>query len=157
MKLVIIEKRKKMSKENGCELPEDLYYLIEKHVWARPDGGEVVIGLTDVAQNLAKTIISVSLKAAGKPVKKGRSLATVESGKWVGPVPCPVEGEVLAVNERLAGTPGLLNSDPYGEGWVARVAPSNWEGDLGELVTGVDGVQQYKAFLDDQGIACSDG
>ncbi|WP_276947182.1 glycine cleavage system protein GcvH [Ferrimicrobium acidiphilum] len=145
-----------MSKANGCDLPEDLYYLIEKHVWARPDGDEVIIGLTDVAQNMAKTIISVSLKAAAKPIKRGRSLATVESGKWVGPVPCPVEGEVISVNERLMTSPGLLNSDPYGEGWVARVRPNDWSSDVTQLVTGADGVGAYREFLDAEGIVCSD-
>jgi glycine cleavage system H protein len=145
-----------MSRENGCDLPEDLHYLVEKHVWARLDGDEVVVGLTDVAQNMAKTIISVSLKAAGKPIKRGRSLATVESGKWVGPVPCPVEGEVISVNENLVAQPGLLNSDPYGEGWVARVRPNDWASDAAELVAGVDGVQAYRAFLDAEGIVCSE-
>ena len=84
---------------SGCNLPEDLFYLVEKHVWARMDGDVLVVGLTDVAQHLAKTVISVSLKPAGKEIKAGRSLATVESGKWVGPVPSPVDGEVLEVNQ----------------------------------------------------------
>ena len=145
-----------MATLNGCNIPEELYYVVEKHVWARPDGDEVVVGLTDVAQNMAKTIISVTAKGAGKPIKRGKSVATVESGKWVGPVPSPVEGQVVAINAALVAHPGLLNSDPYGEGWIARLAPENWDADAAELVTGSDGVAQYQAFLDSQGISCAE-
>ena len=145
-----------MATLNGCNIPEELYYVVEKHVWARPDGDEVVVGLTDVAQNMAKTIISVTAKGAGKPIKRGKSVATVESGKWVGPVPSPVEGQVVAINAALVANPGLLNSDPYGEGWIARLAPENWDADAAELVTGSDGVAQYQAFLDSQGISCTE-
>ncbi len=72
--------------------------------------------MTDVAQHMAKTIVAVTPKAPGKTVQKGRNIATVESGKWVGPVPAPVSGEIVAVNDALAATPSLVNSDPYGAG-----------------------------------------
>ncbi len=143
-----------MSAINGCNIPEELYYVVEKHVWARQEADSVVIGLTDVAQSLAHTIISVTSKGAGKPIKRGKSVATVESGKWVGPVPSPVEGQILAVNEALAANPSLLNRDPYGEGWIARLQPTDWSLDVAELVTGVEGVAAYQAFLDAQGISC---
>lgn len=143
-----------MATPKGCNLPEDLYYLVDRHVWAKLADGIVTVGLTDVAQHLAKTIISVSLKPAGKPIKKGRSLATVESGKWVGPVPSPVEGEVVEINQTLATSPGLLNSDPYGAGWVARLRPTDWDADASELVTGEAGIAAYEAFLAQEGISC---
>lgn len=143
-----------MAVVNNCNLPEDLYYVIEKHVWARLDGELVTVGMTDVAQNMAKTIISVTPKAAGKAVKKGRNIATVESGKWVGPVPAPVGGEIAEVNENLVASPGLINSDPYGEGWVARLRPDNWDADTADLAAGTDGVEAYRRFLDSEGIAC---
>ncbi len=143
-----------MAVVNNCELPDDLYYIVEKHVWARFDGDLVTVGMTDVAQNMAKTIIAVTPKAAGKPVKKGRNIATVESGKWVGPVPAPVGGEIAEVNESLAASPGLINSDPYGAGWVARLRPDDWETDAADLVFGPAGVQAYRQFLDAEGIAC---
>lgn len=143
-----------MAVVNNCDLPDDLYYVVEKHVWARWDGDLVTVGMTDVAQNMAKTIIAVTPKAAGKPVKKGRNVATVESGKWVGPVPAPVGGEITEVNEALAATPGLINSDPYGAGWVARLRPDDWETDAADLVFGPDGVEAYRRFLDAEGIAC---
>lgn len=143
-----------MAVVSNCNLPEDLYYIVDKHVWARWDGELVTVGMTDVAQNMAKSIIAVTPKAAGKAVKKGRNVATVESGKWVGPVPAPVSGEIAEVNESLARTPGLINSDPYGAGWVARLRPDNWDADAADLVTGADGVAAYQRFLDAEGISC---
>jgi glycine cleavage system H protein len=146
-----------MSAVLGCNIPEDLYYFVEKHVWARHDGDVVVVGLTDVAQHLAKGIISVTTKRAGRSLAKGKSVGTVESSKWVGPVPAPVGGEIVEVNEALSGDPGLLNRDPYGDGWIAKLKPDDWDGDSGDLVTGPDGVAAYQAFLEREGISCEEG
>ncbi len=143
-----------MAVVNNCDLPEDLYYVIEKHVWARRDGDLVTVGMTDVAQNLAKSVVSVTPKAAGKTVARGRNIATVESGKWVGPVPAPVTGEIAEVNAALVATPGLINSDPYGEGWVARLRPADWEAEVADLASGPEGIEAYRQFLDAQGISC---
>lgn len=145
-----------MASVNHCNLPEDLYYLVEKHVWARPDDGLIVVGLTDVAQNLAKSIISVTLKRTGRKLAKGKSLGTVESGKWVGPVPAPVAGEIAEVNEALTGDPGLLNRDPYGDGWIAKLAADDWDGDAADLLTGQAALDAYQAFMDAEGISCAD-
>lgn len=144
-----------MATVNECNLPDDLYYLVEKHVWARPDGDVVVVGLTDVAQNLAKSIISVTLKKPGKVLAKGKSLGTVESGKWVGPVPAPVAGEIVEVNDALTADPGLLNRDPYGEGWIAKLAATDWAADSADLVTGDAGMEAYRAFMESEGISCA--
>jgi glycine cleavage system H protein len=143
-----------MTLVNNCNLPEDLYYVVEKHVWARWDGELLTVGMTDVAQNLANAIVAVTSKAVGVTVKKGRNIATVESGKWVGAVPAPVSGEIVAVNDALATSPGLINSDPYGAGWVVRLRPSDWEADAADLVTGPEGVEAYRRFLDAEGISC---
>ena len=78
----------------------------------------------------------------------------MESGKWVGPVPAPVSGEIVAVNDALTATPGLINSDPYGAGWVARLRPSDWDADAVDLATGPEGIEAYREFLDAQGITC---
>lgn len=141
----------------GCDIPEDLYYLIEKHVWARHESDLVTVGLTDVAQNLAKGVISVTTKRAGRSLAKGKSVGTVESSKWVGPVPAPVGGEIVEVNTALIGDPGLLNRDPYGEGWIAKLRPEDWDAESVDLVTGADGVDAYRAFLEEQGISCEEG
>lgn len=145
-----------MTTVRGCNIPEDLHYLVEKHVWARREGDMVTVGLSDVAQNLAKTFVSVTLKSAGKTVAKGKSLATAESSKWVGPVPSPVGGEIIEVNQAVAQRPSLLNADPYGEGWVARLRPADWDNDASELVTGPEGVEVYQRFLESEGIECGE-
>lgn len=140
----------------NCNLPDDLYYLVERHVWARRVDDLVEIGLTDVAQNLAKGIISVTPKKVGRTLRVEQSVATVESSKWVGPVPCPVAGEIVEVNPDLSGAPGLINTDPYGSGWVARVRPADWDTDSAQLVTGPEGLAAYERFLDAEGISCDE-
>ncbi len=144
-----------MTDVRGCDLPEDLYYLVEKHVWARlePDG-LVRIGMTDVAQSLAKSIIVVRPKAIGKTLARAQSAGTVESGKWVGPVPAPIAGEIVEVNGEVVATPSLMNSDPYGKGWLMLIRPSSWESDAADLATGPAGIAKYREFLEAQGISC---
>lgn len=143
-----------MALVNSCNLPEDLYYLVTKHTWATRDGELVRVGLTDVAQNLAKTIIAVTLKSPGRTINKGRNIATVESGKWVGPVPAPFTGELVEVNTALTSTPDLINADPYGAGWVALIRPTNWEAESQELLFGAEAIARYQEFLDSEGISC---
>ncbi len=145
-----------MSQVRNCNIPDDLYYLVEKHVWLSYDGDLVTIGMTDVAQHLAKTFLSVTAKAPGKQIKKGRSVATVESSKWVGPVPSPVAGEVVEVNQAVVDHPPTMNEDPYGEGWAARLRANDWAADSAELVTGAEGVAAYEQFLEAEGIDCSE-
>lgn len=146
-----------MATVNNCNLPEDLHYLVERHVWCREEQGVVTVGMTDVAQNLAKTIIAVTPKKIGRAVTKGQSLATVESGKWVGPVPSPVDGEVLETNAAVVAAPATVNSDPYGEGWIVRLRASDWAADSSGLATGEDGIEAYRRFLDSEGITCEGG
>jgi glycine cleavage system H protein len=140
---------------NGCNIPEDLYYLVDKHVWARYEAdGLVTIGMTDVAQHLAGKVIAVSPKKVGKTLTKGQSAGTVESGKWVGPVPVPVGGELVAINDALKTNPGLINQGPYDVGWIVKLKPLNWGEDSKDLVTGDAGVAEYQRALDDKGITC---
>lgn len=138
----------------NCNIPDDLFYLVEKHVWGRREGDQVVVGLTDVAQNMAKTIIAVTPKAVGRTVRKGQNIATVESGKWVGPVPSPVAGQIVAINDAVVTAPATLNGDPYGAGWIARLEPADWAADSTDLVTGAAAIEAYQAFLEAEGITC---
>ena len=143
-----------MATVRGCNIPEDRYYWVEKHVWARLETDDTVtIGITDVAQNMAKGIVNATPKDAGRTVQKGKSAGTLESGKWVGPVTSPVTGEIVQVNEMMKGKPSLINSDPYGEGWFVRVKPTDWAGESVALVTGDAAVAAYQKFMEEQNIS----
>ena len=143
-----------MATVRGCNIPEDRYYWVEKHVWARlEEDGTVTIGITDVAQNMAKGIVNATPKEAGRTVQKGKSAGTLESGKWVGPVTSPITGEIAAVNETMKGMPSLINSDPYGEGWFVRVKPTDWAGESTSLVTAEAAVAAYQKFMEEQNIS----
>jgi glycine cleavage system H protein len=146
-----------VSQIRNCNIPEDLYYVVEKHIWARYDGELVTVGMTDVAQHLAHTFLSVTAKDPGRTVKKAKSIATVESSKWVGPVPSPVEGEIVEINAAVVSQPTTINRDPYGEGWIARLRPADWAADSADLATGAAGVAVYEAFLVAEDIDCGGG
>jgi glycine cleavage system H protein len=122
----------------------------------RDDGDDVVtLGITDPAQHLASRVVAITTKRVGKALERGQSVATVESGKWVGPVPTPVNGEVIEVNPALASQPTLVNTDPYGEGWIVRLKASVWSVQRAELHTGSHAVAEYQTFLDAEGISCA--
>ena len=143
----------------GCNLPQELYYLIDKHVWARPvEGGLVKVGMTSVAGKLAGgklNAITVKTKNIGQEIKQGKSIATVESSKFVGPVPAPVTGILVRANEKVASDPNLAVSDPYGEGWIAEIKATSWESEKSILATGDSGVAAYQAKLEADGVSCS--
>ena len=147
-----------MATIRGCNLPEDLFYYMEKHVWARPmDGGVVRVGITSVAAKLSGgklAAITVKAKNIGQEVKQGKSVATLESSKFVGPVPAPVSGILERANEKIAADPNVAVADPYGEGWIAEMKATNWDGEKGLLVTGSDGLAKYQAKLEAEGISC---
>ena len=142
-----------MATVRGCNIPEDRHYWVEKHAWARLEAdGNVTIGITDVAQNLAKGIVNVTPKEVGRTVQKGKSAGTLESGKWVGPVTSPVTGEIVEVNEAAKAKPSLINGDPYGEGWFVRIKPTDWAGESASLVTGEAAVAAYQKFMEEQNL-----
>jgi glycine cleavage system H protein len=143
-----------MATVRGCNIPEDKYYWVEKHAWAQVmEDGTVKIGITDVAQNMAKGIVNATPKDTGRTVQKGKSAGTLESGKWVGPVTSPLTGEIVEVNAEMKSKPSLINSDPYGEGWFVRVKPIDWAGESASLLTGEAAVAAYQKFMEEQNIS----
>ncbi len=108
---------------NGREwaVPEGLRYHAE-HLWVREEGaGRYVVGLTDYLQDTAGAVMFLQAPRVGTQVGAGDPAVTLESAKWVGHFPSPVRGTVTAVNGLLASDPGMVNRDPYGEGWLYRV------------------------------------
>ncbi len=106
------------------EIPEDLRYT-QEHEWVRRDGGEVVVGITDFAQSMLTAVVWVELPEVGTEVPAMEGFASLESVKSVSAIHAPVSGEVVAVNESLEDSPEKINEDPYGEGWLCRMAVSH--------------------------------
>lgn len=100
--------------------PEELLYHPE-HTWARIEGGEATVGITDHAQKELGDVVFVELPKVGKTLASGGAFGSVESSKSVSELFCPVAGEVVAVNGSLEDAPEAINDDPYGEGWLIKV------------------------------------
>jgi glycine cleavage system H protein len=106
------------------ELPGDLLYTTE-HEWLRRENdGSVTVGVTDHAQSALGDLVYVELPEVGQDVDSGGDMAVVESVKAASDVYAPIDGSIVAVNEELADDPEKINADPYGDGWIVRIQPS---------------------------------
>ena len=106
------------------EFPEDVRYTKE-HEWLRVENAEGVVGITDFAQDSLGDVVFVELPAVGTVLTQGQAFGVVESNKTVSDLFAPVGGRVLGVNQALREEPELVNRDPYGAGWMIRIALSN--------------------------------
>ena len=104
--------------------PEDLKYTSD-HEWIATGGGSLRIGITDFAQDALGDIVYVDLPEPGAVVEAGAPLGEVESTKSVSEIYAPISGTVTGRNEALSATPELINSDPYGEGWLVEIEPAD--------------------------------
>ena len=102
------------------EVPDDLMYTAE-HEWIRIDGDEVIIGITDFAQDALTEVVWVELPEVGAIVAEMESFASVESVKSVSEIYAPLSGTVTEVNESLEDEPEKINDDPYGSGWICKI------------------------------------
>jgi glycine cleavage system H protein len=125
----------------GYDMPDDLYYE-ENHFWVKEEGDLVVMGMDDFAQKMAGEIVYVQLPDEGKALKVGKKFAKIESGKWLGKVFAPVNGELAAVNEALETNPGLINEDCYGKGWMYKIKADD-KGELANLIRGPEAVEKW--------------
>lgn len=137
-----------MAVVRGCNLPDDLLYDVDNNIWYRENAdGTVTLGMTMIATGMAGQLVAYTPKRVGKTVESGKSCATVESGKWVGPAKIAFEAEVVETNEALNGNPKLANSDPYGEGWMLRVKPTDWATARATLTPGSAVATPYEAKM----------
>jgi len=123
-------------------LPENLKYT-KDHEWIRVEGDEAFVGITDFAQGELGDIVFVEIETEGEKLLQGDTFGTIEAVKTVSDLFMPVGGEVLEVNAALEDTPELVNKDPYGDGWLIKVAITN-ASDLDRLL----GATDYKAMLE---------
>jgi glycine cleavage system H protein len=135
----------------GCHLPDELLYDVENHVWFSEVGdGNVRLGMTAIATALAGELVAFTPKKVGRKVREGKSCATVESGKWVGPAKSLAGGEVIEVNSNLAENPNLANDDPYAN-WMVVISPDDWDAIKPQLTLGSDVAAKYEAKMDADG------
>ncbi|HIF45713.1 MAG TPA: glycine cleavage system protein GcvH [Candidatus Poseidoniales archaeon] len=125
------------------EIPDGLYYTKE-HEWMKIEGDEVMIGITDHAQNALTDIVYIELPEAGESHPDMGEIAIVESVKSASPIFAPLAGEITEVNEDLEDEPELMNQDPYGRGWILKMrlenpdavsdmmSPADYKSEIGE-------------------------
>jgi glycine cleavage system H protein len=124
------------------DIPSDLRYSTD-HEWARVEEGRVRIGITDYAQDALGDVVFVEVPEVGAKVERGTSFSEVESTKSVSEIYAPVSGVIAEVNADLADSPERLNDDPYGEGWICTIEPTD-PAQLDELLD----AEGYRALIE---------
>ncbi len=136
----------------GCNLPDHLLYDVDNHIWFQEqDDGTVKLGMTTVATAMAGQLVAFTPKRVGRSVDAGKSCATVESGKWVGPAKSAAAGEVVKVNDDLIADPKLANEDPYDKGWFIILKPADWATVKATLTPGAQVAAKYEAKMQTDG------
>jgi glycine cleavage system H protein len=140
---------------NGCEFRPELYYDDQYQIWVRPEAdGALSVGMTDISQTIAGKVLHVRVRRPGSARPKGKPVATIETGKWAGPVPNPFDCVIESGNQAVLDEPELLNQDPYMH-WIARIRPTAPSGEaLSGLVTGDRAAQGYCARARKDAIRC---
>lgn len=133
----------------GCNLPDELLYDVANNLWYRPENdGTYTVGMTAIATAMAGPLVAFTAKKAGKTIEAGKSIATVESGKWVGPAKIGFTSEIVEVNANLTANPKLANTDTYGEGWMVRIRPEDPAAVAPMLTPGAQVAAPYEAKME---------
>ncbi len=143
---------------NGCEFRPELYYDREFQIWLRrEENGAITIGMTDISQTIAGKILHARVRRPGTMRPAGKPVATIESGKWAGPIPNVFDCVIEEGNREVLDDPNLLNVEPY-EAWVARVRPvASVDEVLAALVTGEKAARGYGERCVREDIKCTRG
>jgi glycine cleavage system H lipoate-binding protein/TusA-related sulfurtransferase len=128
-----------------CSFPDDLLYDLEGNTWMTSDeSGEATVGMTSLLSAIAGKFTSVRIRPAGTRVERGSSLGTLESLKFVGPIPSPLSGIITLVNGDVLKRPKLINDAPYTEGWIVRLRPLDFQVERGLLSRATDATSVFK-------------
>ena len=124
-----------MADIKGYNMPDELYYH-QDHSWARVDGSKVTVGMNDFFQKEAGDIVFVDLPEEEDEVSQGETCGKIQSRKWIGKLVAPVSGEIVEINEELEEDTSLINTDPYGQGWILVLEASDLDSELKNLMQG---------------------
>lgn len=143
---------------NGCEFRPELYYDKEFQIWVRrEEDGTLTVGMTDISQTIAGKILHARVRRPGTRRPPGKPVATIESGKWAGPIPNFFDCVIEQGNTAVLEDPSLLNIEPY-EAWVARVKPVDGaERALADFLTGEAAAAGYAERCRKEDIQCKRG
>ena len=140
-----------MATVRGFEFPDTLHYLMEHDTWVRRDAdGNATVGITSLGAHISGEFIEFMAKPAGTAIDRDRALGMLEMSKVIRSARSPITGVLLEANEMAKTEPRLINSDPYGGGWLVRIRPTTWDSDARLLVTGASipaAVEAYMALL----------
>jgi glycine cleavage system H protein len=141
--------KQNMVKVDDYEVPEGLYYN-EDFEWAKIEDGKVRIGITDYAQKQLREIVYAELPMEGDGVEQNEPYGTVESVKSVSDLVSPLSGTIEEVNQKVQESPETLNEDPYEEGWLIVIKPTNLKEELKNLMKFEQAVQWHKSLLEEK-------
>lgn len=135
-----------MAEIEGCNFPEEgILYDVDNQMWVRfDDDGSITCGLTYIAQHIAGNILYVRPKKLGSDIPKGKRIAIIESGKYVGPINAPLSGKIIEVNRKVIDSASVVNDDCYGEGWVLRIKPANLDAERTSLLEGEEAMEAIR-------------
>ncbi len=124
-----------MADIKGYNMPDELHYH-KDHSWARVEGTRVTVGMNDFFQKEAGDVVFIDLPEEEEEIEQGEVCGKIQSRKWIGKLVAPVSGEIMEINEALEDDSSLINTDPYGEGWILVIEAPDLEEDLGNLMQG---------------------
>lgn len=128
-----------MADIEGYNIPEDLIYH-EEDTWIKIEDDKVRVGMSDFFQQAAGDIVYVDLPFEGDEVKQGEAFGKAQSSKWIGKLIAPLSGTIEEVNYELDSDSTIINKDPYGEGWVMVMTPSNLDEEKESLIEGMEAI-----------------
>jgi len=148
-----------MADIQGCIFPDEgIFYDIENQMWVRfDDDGSITAGLTDIGQHIAGHLLYLRPKKVGDDIARGKRAAIIESGKYVGPINAPLSGKIIEVNPKVLSNAGVINEDPYSEGWILRIKPSNLGEERSSLLEGEAAMMAIQDKLERESWDCFSG
>jgi glycine cleavage system H protein len=129
-----------MQASSTFHIPTDRHYDRASHMWAQlnPSTGNILVGIDTLGLSALGDLAYITLQAVGMPIKRGDSIGSLEAAKMTGDLISPVSGIIIASNEAATHNPLLVNENPYDEGWLVAIEPSDWNSESDDLVSGDD-------------------
>ena len=132
-----------MEKIDKYDINTDLLYDPETHYWIEIEGSHARIGMSPLVQETSGSFVAIIFDGVNNELKKGQSFGSIEAEKHVGPLNAPISGIITEINEQVIENPRLINSDPYGQGWLIKISPNDLQADLPHLISGKDEILNW--------------